>query len=167
MAGIRVSRRPPTGFVPRRAAPAHPTEATRDRLRRFFEAPFDQFPWPASFSDLMTQPLGMRPPMQVVESPEEFTVTAELPGMDRKDIRVEYEDGTLTIRGEKEEAGEEKEDERRYLLWERSYGSFERVFAMDGIEADRITAEYKDGVLTVHMPRTPETKSKGRKVPIG
>jgi HSP20 family protein len=166
MTSIRVSRRPPAAFAPRRTTPARSTEELTDRIRSFFQAPFEQHLWPSVFGELMAQPLGMRPPMEVVETPEEYSVTAELPGMDRKDIKVEFEDGRLMIRGEKEETREEKADERRYLLWERTYGSFERSFSMDGVDTEHIGAEYKDGVLTVHLPKTPTAKVKGRKIPI-
>jgi HSP20 family protein len=167
MTSIRVASRPRTAFIPRRTgAPRSTTEAS-ENMRRLFETPFGMPQWPSLFSEMLSQPLGLRPPFEVVETPDEFTVTAELPGLDKKDIHVEYEDGILTIRGEKEETKEEKKNDRRYLLWERSYGSFERSFSLDGVEPEKVTAGYRDGVLSVHLPKTAQTKSTSREVPIG
>ncbi|HUF65882.1 MAG TPA: Hsp20/alpha crystallin family protein [Gemmatimonadaceae bacterium] len=138
----------------------------RDRLRHFFDAPFETSSMAPLFAELISQPVGLRPPVEVTESPEEFVVTAELPGMEQKDVHLDFEDGVLTIRGEKEEVREEKGDKRRYLMWERSYGSFQRSLSLDGVDGEQIRANYKDGVLTVRLPKTPATKSKTREIRI-
>ncbi|MEX1113498.1 MAG: Hsp20 family protein [Patescibacteria group bacterium] len=165
MTNVRIPRHRGAPFAPARAVAAGPDQL-KERIRRFFETPLDQPMWAPLFGDLVSQPIGLQPPISVAETPAEFTVTAELPGMDREHISLEYEDGMLTIRGEKEETREEKEDDRRYLLFERSYGSFARTFSIGGVDADNLRAEYKDGVLTIHMPKTPAAKSRGRGIPI-
>jgi HSP20 family protein len=166
MTSVRVPRRQSTSFTTKRTAPVRFGEDMRDRLRHFFDAPFEAQSMAPLFAEFMSQPVGLRPPVEVTESPEEFLVTAELPGMEQKDIRLDFEDGILTIRGEKEEMREEKGHKQRYLMWERSYGSFQRSLSLDGVDAEQIRASYKDGVLTIHLPKTQTTRSKSREIRI-
>lgn len=166
MTSVRVPRRQTTGLTTKRTPPMRFGEDMRDRLRHFFDTPFEAQAMAPLFAEFMSQPVGLRPPVEVIESPEEFLITAELPGMEQKDIRLDFEDGILTIRGEKEEVREEKGDKRRYLMWERSYGSFQRSLSLDGVDPEQIRASYRDGVLTVHLPKTPATKSKAREIRI-
>jgi HSP20 family protein len=85
--------------------------------------------------------------------------------MDEKNVEVKFADGLLTIKGEKREKKEEKKKD--YHLSERSYGSFQRSFTVpDGVDADKIDATFKDGVLTVTLPKTPEAQRKEKQIAI-
>ena len=119
----------------------------------------------ASFPDL---PYGESfPALNLSEGKEEFTVTAELPGMTTRDVNIDYCDGVLTIRGEKEHEEKKEEDGRKYYMWERRFGSFQRALPFPGgIAEDKIVAEFKDGVLTVHLPKAEEAKTNHRPIPI-
>jgi HSP20 family protein len=105
------------------------------------------------------------PSVDVKEDDREITVKAELPGMDEKDIEVLLADNVLTVKGEKKEETEEKEKD--YYHMERSYGSFKRVIPLPaGIDAKNISADFKNGVLTVRLPKTEEAAVKGQKIPV-
>ena len=100
------------------------------------------------------------PAVNVEESKEALLLSAELPGMNIDDIEIEIENNVLSLRGEKREEREEKEG-RRYHLWERAYGAFERSFTLPRtVKTDGISAEFKDGILFVQMPKAPEAKSR-------
>ncbi|HSM61238.1 MAG TPA: Hsp20/alpha crystallin family protein, partial [Longimicrobiales bacterium] len=95
----------------------------------------------------------------------ELILTAELPGMSENDISIEMENNVLTISGEKLEQRTEGDEERRYHLWERRYGTFQRSFTLPRtVKADEIRASFEKGVLRVHMPKMEEAK--GRKIAI-
>src|SRR5574338_551500 len=101
------------------------------------------------------------PAVNVAETKDEFTVTAELPGMKTEDVSVDFTDGILTIRGEKVDEKMEKEDDRTFYMWERRFGTFQRTLPFPGgIDDKKIAAEFKDGVLTVRLPKTEEVKPK-------
>ena len=86
--------------------------------------------------------------------------------MEPGDIDLEVENNILTIRGEKREERKEEDENRRYHLWERSYGSFQRSFTLPRtVNADDIAAEFHNGLLHVRMPKAPEAKS--RRIEIG
>jgi HSP20 family protein len=85
--------------------------------------------------------------------------------MDEKNIEVNFSDGTLTIKGEKKDEKEEKNKD--YYLSERRYGSFQRSFSVpDGVDAEKIEAAFKNGILTVTLPKTPEAQKKEKKIEI-
>jgi HSP20 family molecular chaperone IbpA len=107
------------------------------------------------------------PALNLSETKDEFTVTAELPGMTEKDINIEYLDGVLTIKGEKEHEEKKEEEDRKYYMWERRFGSFQRALPFPGgIAEGKIAAEFKDGILTVHLPKAEEAKAIRRPIPI-
>lgn len=111
--------------------------------------------------------MGWSPAVEVVETDEEMTLTAEIPGVRPEDVEVEVEGQTLSIHGEKKVSRDEEktEGERSFRLWERQYGEFSRSFSLPGsIDSDRIEAEFRDGILMVHMPKTAEAR--GRRVQI-
>jgi len=88
-----------------------------------------------------------------------------LPGLDASNIDVKYADGRLTIKGEKKEEKEEKKKD--YYLSERRYGSFQRsVNLPNGIETDKIEAKFKNGVLTVTLPKTAEAQKSEKKITV-
>lgn len=104
------------------------------------------------------------PAVNVEETRDELVLTAELPGMRREDVEIEMENNVLTIRGQKEETREESE-ERRYHVWERRHGTFQRSFSLPRtVAADEISARFENGILHVHMPKAQEAK--GRKIEI-
>ena len=97
------------------------------------------------------------PTVDVSETDKAYEITAELPGMDEKNVEVKVANGVLTIKGEKQDEKEEKKKD--YHMRERSYGSFERSFQVpDGVDADKIEANFKKGVLTVILPKSAEAK---------
>ncbi|VAX15864.1 hypothetical protein MNBD_NITROSPINAE02-1262 [hydrothermal vent metagenome] len=126
-------------------------------------AGFDPFGALSAFDDhlpstLWNEARSFLPPVDVSEKENEYVITMEAPGMEKDDIRIELEDNVLTLSGEKKESHEEK-NERLYRL-ERRYGSFTRSFRIRGVEADKIAAGFKNGVLTVTIPKSEEVKPK-------
>jgi HSP20 family protein len=105
------------------------------------------------------------PAVDVVESEKAYEVTAELPGMDEKNIEVKLSNGNLTIRGEKQEEKEEKKKD--YYLQERHFGSFERSFQVpEGVDANKIEAIFTKGVLKVTLPKKAEAQKPEKKIEI-
>ena len=105
------------------------------------------------------------PAVDFVEGAKAYEVTAELPGMDEKNIEVKVVNGGLTIKGEKKEEKEEKE--KGYYLSERRFGSFERYLRIpEGVDTDKIDASFKKGVLTVTLPKKPEAQKPEKKIDI-
>ena len=100
----------------------------------------------------------------MADTEKAYEVTAELPGMDEKNVEVKLANGVLTIKGEKKEEGEKQKD---YHLSERRYGSFQRSFTVpDGVDAEKIEATFKNGVLMVSLPKTPEAQKKEKQIAI-
>jgi len=103
------------------------------------------------------------PPLEVAEGQESITVKAELPGMQADDINISVQGNTLSITGEKKEQAEEQRE--GYYRSERRYGSFRRDMVLPGdVDADKVTAAYRDGILTVSLPKTEQAKAKTVKV---
>jgi HSP20 family protein len=140
---------------------AREMDEVQNRLRRFFNEGF-----PVEGLPVM-EPVGWVPVVEIVENKDELLVTAELPGMTKENVEVTFEDDILTIRGEKKEEHKEGNGSNQYHLVERSYGAFQRSFTLPrAIDGTKIRADFKDGVLTVHMPKTAQAKAKGRKIEI-
>jgi HSP20 family protein len=105
------------------------------------------------------------PSMDVIENDKALEVTTELPGVSEQDIDVTIVDNVLTIRGEKK--AEKKEEKDDYRMVERSYGSFKRSLRLPfEVAADKIDAQFKDGILKVVLPKPPEAEAKTQKVVI-
>jgi HSP20 family protein len=148
MAIARYTRRSPV------FSPWGELEDMTQRLNRLFSEPG---------SGEATRRVVWSPSVNVEETKDELLLTAELPGMSIEDIEIEVENNVLSLRGEKKE--EEQKTDRRYHVWERCYGSFERSFTLPRtVEAEKIEAQFKDGILHVQMPKVPQAKS--RKVAI-
>ena len=99
------------------------------------------------------------PMVDVTETKDEIVVRAEVPGMTKEDISVTLQDNVLTLRGEKKQ--EKRELEAAFHRLERSYGSFVRSFTLPTlVQADKVKAAYKDGVLTITLPKAEEVKPK-------
>jgi len=107
------------------------------------------------------KPLGEEwmPAVDVSESGDKITVKAEVPGMEAKDIEISMVGDTLTIKGEKKAEREEKEE--NYHVVERSYGSFTRAMKLPApVDPDKVEATYKNGLLTIVLPKKEEVKPK-------
>ncbi len=105
------------------------------------------------------------PQVDVIESEKAIKITAELPGMDDKDINVTFAHNTLTISGEKKENKEETD--KGYYYVERSYGSFQRSIPIPTeIESDKIDATFKKGVLTITLPKTKAAQAAYKRIPV-
>jgi len=103
------------------------------------------------------------PSVEVSESDKEVRISAELPGMDEKDVEIFVSDDVLTIRGEKKEAMEDKE---RHFS-ERYYGRFERRIPLPfEVEEERAEASFQNGVLTVTLPKSPRAEAKTKRIPV-
>jgi HSP20 family protein len=107
----------------------------------------DQFNWPK---------------MELDETDKEVRITAELPGLEEKDVNLEIANGVLSISGEKKSESEDKE----HRFSERYYGRFERQIPLEGLDEDKASASFKNGVLTVTLPKSEQTKSNVRRIPI-
>ena len=120
------------------------------RLNRLFSEPN---------SGEATRRVVWSPAVNVEETKDGLRLSAELPGMGIDDIEIEVENNVLSLRGEKKE--EEEIEDRKYHVWERCYGSFERSFTLPRtVKPDQISAHFRDGILHVHMPKAPEAKSR-------
>jgi HSP20 family protein len=105
------------------------------------------------------------PKVDLIKKEDEMLVTAELPGLDPKDIEVSIEGDILTIKGEKLEEKEVTEESR--YVHERSYGKFQRRIPLpEGTSADKMTASYDKGVLTLKLPKAAEVKPASKSIPI-
>jgi HSP20 family protein len=105
------------------------------------------------------------PRVDVVESDKDFKVTAELPGMEPKDIQINLEKDTLTLSGEKKSEHEEKQ--KGYHRIERSYGTFQRVIPLaTEIDEEKVDAQFKNGVLTITLPKTPAAVKTAKKIEV-
>ncbi len=108
------------------------------------------------------RPLGLpdwSPLVDVTEDDQEFLIKAELPEVKKEDVKVRIEEGMVRISGERHFDNEEKG--RKYHRVERAYGSFERSFAIpEACKPDELTAEYKDGMLTLHIPKSKDAAPK-------
>jgi HSP20 family protein len=106
-----------------------------------------------------------QPLADISEDEKEFLVKVELPEMKKEDVKVTVENGVLRISGERKAEKEEKT--KRYHRVERSYGSFLRAFTLpEGADGTKISADYKDGMLHVHLPKSPEAKAKAIEVKV-
>jgi HSP20 family protein len=105
------------------------------------------------------------PSLDVTEDDKGFNVSVELPGMDEKDVAVSVRDRVLTIRGEKKEEKEKKEKD--VYRSERAYGSFRRVMELPAdVDAEKIEASFKKGVLTIALPKSKEAQAKVKQIPV-
>ena len=158
---------------PAKAADWQPFDVLRnqvDRLFHDFQTGFLQAPFFRPLPDIelfWRRELGfdVKPAMDIVEKDKAFEVTTELPGLDAKDIDVQLANGMLTIKGEKREEKEEKTRDR--YVSERRYGSFRRTLQVPGsVDAEKIEASYKGGVLTVTLPKSPDAQKKEKTIPV-
>ena len=105
------------------------------------------------------------PSVDVAEDDKAFKITAELPGLEAKEVEISLSGDVLVLKGEKKEEKEQKD--KNYYMSERSYGLFERAFALpDGIDRDKIAADLVKGVLTITLPKTAEATKAAKKIEV-
>ena len=141
----------------------NPVTSLRGELDRLFEDFFgDGFAAGATPALLATPgraAMNLAPAMDVKERDDAYVAELELPGMNAEDFKVEVQEGVLSIRGERKLEKEEKT--KRWHRTERLYGSFERRVSLpNSVDAEKVDASYKDGVLTVVVPKSPDVKPK-------
>jgi len=149
--------------LPQRGAEDDPFFAIQREINRMFDDFFrgDELAPLGAERELRT----FSPAIDVQETDKGVTVTAELPGLDEKDVEVTLGDGTLTVRGEKKEEREERG--KQYRQREMSYGAFNRVIRLpDGIDTEKVDARFKNGILTITAPWIEEAETKSKKIPI-
>ncbi|HXK39896.1 MAG TPA: Hsp20/alpha crystallin family protein [Candidatus Paceibacterota bacterium] len=132
---------------------------TRTNQNRYFEPFFGRF----NFLDDALTSGTWAPPVDVAEDADRIHVKIEVPGMDEKDLRVNYEDGLLTVSGERQF---ERREDRNYHRIERAYGSFVRSFSLPrSVDGSQIAANYRNGILEIEIPKKEEAKP--RQIQIG
>jgi HSP20 family protein len=139
----------------------HPFFALQRRMNEMFDSFFHDFEV-EHFGEWREQ---FAPHIDVKENDKELIITAELPGMDEKDIDVLLERNALSLKGEKKEEKEEKDHD--YWHMERRYGSFQRVIPLpEGVDTDKAAASFKKGVLHITVPKTEHAKAAVKKIAI-
>jgi len=133
--------------------------ALRDRMNRVFDDSLFR-------SDRRDDPLAMgswSPTVDMFEKDDKVVIKAELPGLDKKDVSLDLQNGVLTLKGERKHENEVKEE--NFYRREMSYGKFVRSFSLPvDVDADQIKAEFQNGLLTVEVPKPEEHKPKQIKV---
>jgi len=158
---------------PARAAVPDAWRSLRSEMDRFFDR-FDRgfgLPslrpmfdlgslWPSETSFAINAPA-----VDVTEDEKAYKITAELPGLDEKDIEISLSPDGLVLKGEKQQEKEQKG--KNYHLSERSYGAFQRAFRLpEGVDQTKVAASFAKGVLTITLPRSPSAQRQQKKVPI-
>ncbi|MBN1568406.1 MAG: Hsp20/alpha crystallin family protein [Acidobacteria bacterium] len=129
-------------------------------VSRLFEEFFNDFPLTSSLADARE---SWNPAVDILEKDGNLILRADLPGMTEKEIELKLEGNTLTLKGERKMDAEDKKN--NYHRVESFYGSFIRTFRLpDTVDMEKISADYKNGVLTVTMPQKPEVKP--REIPV-
>ena len=148
-----------------------PNRSLRRRESDIFMRPFDEMRrmmedfWMTPFADMGRWSETFVPSVDVKEEDDQVVVSAELPGLDQKDVDVEVTQDSVRIAGEKKH--EEEKKEKGYYRKESAYGSFERIIDLPTpIDEDRAEAEFSKGVLTIRLPKSEQAKSKRKKVEV-
>ena len=137
----------------------NPTRSLMTDFDRIFDSMFlhDLFQFSSTNSWMLA--------VDVNETKTEFSLSADMPGLDKKDISVDIHDGVITIKGERAIDNEKSTDV--YRIRERQLGSFNRSFRLpDNVNEDKVAAKFKNGVLTVKLPKTKEILPEGRQIKI-
>ena len=145
-----------------RGGKADPLLTLHREMNRVFDDVFRGFDVaPFGSGRLFDRALGW-PDIEVSETGKEVKVTVELPGLEEKDVSVELANGVLAIKGEKRAETEDKDR----LFSERYYGRFERRIPVDDVEAEKVDASFKSGVLTVTLPKSAKAQEKVKRIAI-
>lgn len=136
-----------------------------------FQAELDEFPGLRLFQDAVSRMISepasrpWTPSVDILETENELVLKADLPEVDPNHVEIQLENGTLTLKGERK--FEQQKNGKGYHRIERSYGSFVRAFSLpDTVDAEKVKADYKAGVLTVTLPKKEVAKPKSVKVEI-
>lgn len=128
---------------------------------RFFEPFFGRF----NFLEDESKSGTWAPAVDVAEEKDKILVRVEVPGMNENDLKVSFEDGLLTVSGERQF---ERKDDRNYHRIERTYGTFTRTFSLPRtVDANAISAQYRDGILEIEIPKLEEAKPKQIQINVG
>ena len=144
-----------------READVHPFFALHREMNRMFDDVFRGFDLAPFGTTRALNGMGW-PQIDIDETDKEVRITAELPGLEEKDVSLELSNGVLSISGEKRSQSEDKA--RRFS--ERYYGRFERRIPLDDVEEDKASATFRNGVLSIMLPKSAEAKSKVRRIAI-
>lgn len=130
-------------------------DSMMERFDRFFKEPF--------FSDTLSifERDSFTPACNIEELDDRYKIIAEMPGVDPDNIEIELDDYSISIKGQREEKLETKDEGKQMHMVEHSYGSYYRSFTLpENIDADNISAEYKNGILTIDIPKTQDTNKR-------
>lgn len=140
----------------------NPFAAIHNEMDRMLANFFDEDRWPA-----LTSGHRMAVRWDVSETDNAVKISADLPGLTEKDIEVTLADGVLTIKGERKSEKETEDKDTHYHRVERSYGSFERAMSLPSdVDEAKISADFKNGVLELVLPKKPEAKKKAKKIQV-
>jgi HSP20 family protein len=121
--------------------------------------------WPGNGNQELIKTGDWAPQVDISETDKEFVIKAEIPEVEKKDVKVTVEHGVLRVQGERKQEKEEKG--KKFHRIERSYGSFSRSFTLpDNVDGDNIKATFKDGVLNLQIPKVAEAKTKATEVKV-
>jgi HSP20 family protein len=141
---------------------ANPFLALHREMNRLFDDAFRGFDLaPFGFGRGFDRTIGW-PNIEVSDTDQEMKLTAELPGLEEKDVALELANGVLVIKGEKKTETEDKDR----LFSERYYGRFERRIPVEGVDEDKISASFRNGVLTVTLPKTAQAQRQVKRIAI-
>jgi HSP20 family protein len=140
--------------IARSRVPLAELQAATSQLNRMLNDTFHGWPFPTEDSPLIG---AWVPPVDIRETRDHVQIVAEVPGVKPEDVKISMENNILTIRGEKQRAVEQQDE--KVHRFERSYGAFERSFSVpSSVDAERITADYDAGVLTITLPKAERAK---------
>ncbi len=133
--------------------PTRSANALQEEMNRVFDSFFN---YPMRRSENVS---GWMPDVDVIEDKDGIKFMVDLPGMEKDDIKVSVENNTLTIKGERK--GHKEEEDKNYHMIERTYGTFTRSFSLPSkVDGQKIKANYKNGVLSIDLPKVEEEKPK-------
>ena len=134
-------------------------EEMNDRFNRLLGT------WTSPFETQMLTKAEWIPAVDIQEKEKEYVVKAELPEIEKKDVKVTVEENLLTIQGERKKEKEEKG--LKFHRVERNYGTFLRTFTLpEYVDPQKVTADFKEGLLLVHLPKTEKPRAKAIEVPV-
>jgi HSP20 family protein len=156
------------GELSRRGQSYGPMSLFHDEMDRLFDRFFGGLSWPSWRGEggFLSGDGDVRvPDIDLTENDKEYCVEADLPGLDEKDISLTLDDGVLTLKAERSE--EKKDEQTNYHVAERRWHSVQRALRLpEDIDQGKVSAEFKKGVLTVHLPKSPESHKSAKKIAI-
>lgn len=136
------------------------------QMQEQFNRIFEDFWRDFDDGEMLPAAAQLTPQIDVAEEDEAWRITAEMPGVEEKDVELTVSEGVLTLSGEKKVDTEKKE--KNWYMHERAYGSFRRSLRLPpGADLDKIGAKFQNGVLEITVPKRPEAKQSARKIEIG